>query len=301
MTQENEDENIEVTFKIIGCSETVTLPLPKNITVESLKIMASDYTDLSPSEMRLIIMGRAMRDGFCLSDYSPRQGTTIHVVKERPIPFPFPLPPNQNQPLSPPQNQQQGPAQIIVPDPVETIYPPPSSDLMDLRNTVSRAQRVASEISLYASALQNQINQMEVNNANSTLATLCRRYDEGVPKIKELNEKLLKFHARNDENGNLVFDRTDGNHHTENNAASQNQQNDDILSTTARRQSDIDQQANDNAADDFPDVEENDDLTDIILTSEELDILYNDVRNMRRHLELPVFNDQYSFEISTYC
>ncbi|OHS94915.1 hypothetical protein TRFO_38934 [Tritrichomonas foetus] len=97
MTQE--EEIIDVNLKIIGNAEAVTLPLPKDITIESIKVLATDYCDLEPEKMRLILTGRAMREGTTLKDYNIRSGSTIHVVQERSRP-----PPPNAAPIEQPSN-----------------------------------------------------------------------------------------------------------------------------------------------------------------------------------------------------
>lgn len=209
MTEE-EEVTLDINLKILGNSEMVQIPLPNTITIDSIKILAADYTDIPIEKMRLILTGRAMRNGTTLKDYDVHNGSTIHVVPERERnsrPQQVPPPPQQqpqnteSQQTQTQQHQQQT-QPSTQPQPQQRTFPTPSPDLTELRTLVSNAQQHLSEISFAAATLQRAINQSSVGSSNEALSTLCRRFFESFPQIVELTNHISTFQAQNPEENN---------------------------------------------------------------------------------------------------
>lgn len=224
MSQEEEEVTLDINLKILGNSEVVTIPLPNNITMESIKILASDYTDIPIDKMRLILTGRAMRNGTTLKDYDVHNGSTIHIVPERERnqrPQPQRQPPSNIQQPSPAQVQEQQNQQNQEQQPnqqnernqenVQPTFPAPNSDLVQLRTAVSNVQQYLSEISFAASTLQRAVNQPSVGTSNEALANLCQRVNDVIPQILQLNSDIYTYHAFNvDGDGNRIAFSRDG-------------------------------------------------------------------------------------------
>lgn len=207
MTQE-EDTFIDINFKILGSPDLVEISLPNSINIESIKDIAADYTDVPRDKIRLILTGRAMRDGTTLKEYNVQNGSVIHIVPERSETRQN----DQSTPTQPPpqtehQNVQQSPMPNSQPPQEQPNIRNENPDLLEIRTVISNIQQILSEFSLAATNVQRGIAQPQVGFSNEALQTLCRQFDENSANLSLLHDKLYEFTAKNGENNEIVFER----------------------------------------------------------------------------------------------
>ncbi|EAY14227.1 Ubiquitin family protein [Trichomonas vaginalis G3] len=97
-----EQELISINLKAMNSDEMHAIQVPKDITVDSLKVLASDFTNIPVENMKLIFCGKSLKNGTKISEYNISDGQAIIVFKGRsqenrpaadPEPEPLPPPP----------------------------------------------------------------------------------------------------------------------------------------------------------------------------------------------------------------
>ena len=62
-------EIINVKLKILGNDEMNEMEIPVNTEIETLKVLASDFTEIPTDQMTLLFKGKILEDDKRISDY----------------------------------------------------------------------------------------------------------------------------------------------------------------------------------------------------------------------------------------
>lgn len=76
-------EIINVKLKILGNDEMNEMEIPVNTEIETLKVLASDFTEIPTDQMTLLFKGKILEDDKRISDYGITVDSVVHLVPRK--------------------------------------------------------------------------------------------------------------------------------------------------------------------------------------------------------------------------
>ena len=166
----------QVNLKVLGQPDILSLSVPSNLEINSLKILVSDLVDIDEfplEDIRLLYNKKELPDDAILSNLTDSNKITIFVVK------------NSKKPQNPPK-------QIFETD-----------DLIHLRKSLLEAQRTVAKLNKSASALQKIISRSPSQNADQQLLDFVKQLRSDYPVL--MNQfTIIQSHTIQEENNRLA-------------------------------------------------------------------------------------------------
>lgn len=170
-----ESELLTINFKAMNSDQLHTIQVPKDITIDSLKVLASDFTNIPTETMKLLFAGKSLKNGTKLSEYNISEGQTIIVFKGRPQEA-NPAPDPEPEPIAPPPRPR-------VEIHVQNINTPPIDENSTPQDCLNPIQKTLAKLQDICADLQMAIAEGNDQQRKDLASDFLNELESGFPRM----------------------------------------------------------------------------------------------------------------------